>query len=259
MRMVDDVEVPQGQFPSSLHRLERHGFRPSTFIDVGAAEGAFFLGRREIGLFAEARHFFVDAMHENEPIYRRIGAKFGTGYEICAVSTTEGMTAIRIDPNFYNTHIDKIQEDTDYAELRSVRMSTLDGVVERHALQSPFAIKLDVQGGELDALRGAPRALERSIIVTAEIRITNQRDTLVELLSFMKAAGWALFDLTDFFYSPAHQILLECYATFIPERLEFRKALPWARPEEMMQVQENMRRRRREVIEAIDEVLRNSD
>jgi FkbM family methyltransferase len=237
--------------------LEQYGFRPSTLIDIGAAEAAFFLARREMGLFPEARHFFVDAMHENEEIYRKIGAKFGTGYEICAVSSADGTTAMRIDPDFYNTHVDKIQDGTDYQELRPVGMSRLDSLVARHALQPPFAVKLDVQGGELDALRGASRTLEDAVLVTAEMRLSNQRDTLVDLLLFMKDAGWALFDITNLFYGPAHQMLLQCYATFIPARLEFREELPWAPPEVMAQVQSNLRRRRHENIEAVDEMLRD--
>jgi hypothetical protein len=198
-------------------------------------------------------------MRENEEVYRKIGAKFGSGYEICAVSRADGTAAMRIDPDFYNSHVDNIQEGTDYKELRPVPMMTLDSLAARHALQPPFAIKLDVQGGELDALRGAARVLEQTLLVTAEIRVSNQRDTLVELLSFMKDAGWALFDLTDLFYGPAHQLLLQCYVTFIPARLEFRAGLPWAPPEVMAGIQKNLRRRRQENIEAVDEMLRISD
>jgi FkbM family methyltransferase len=254
---METVDIPRNQYPASMFVLAYFGFEPSTFIDIGAAEGAFFLSRRETGLFPGARHFFVDAMQENEEVYRKIGAKFGTGHEIAAMSSADGTTTMRIDPDFYNTHVDKVQEGTGYKELRPVRMTTLDSLVARHALQPPFAIKLDIQGAELDALRGASRTLQQSVLVTAEIRLANQRDTLVELLSFMKEAGWVLFDLTNLSYSPAHQLLLECYATFIPARLEFRKELPWALPEQTAQLLGMLRERRQENIEAVDEMLRD--
>jgi FkbM family methyltransferase len=254
---MDGVEIPRNQYPASMFVLAYFGFQPSTFIDIGAAEAAFFLSRREMGLFPGARHFFVDAMQENEEVYRKIAAKFGTGHEIAAMSSADGTTTMRIDPDFYNTHVDKIQEGTGYKELRSVRMTTLDSLVARHALQPPFAIKLDIQGAELDALRGASRTLEQTVLVTAEIRLANQRDTVVELLSFMKEVGWVLFDLTNLSYSPAHQLLLECYATFIPARLEFRKELPWALPEQTVGLLSMLRERRQENIEAVDEMLRN--
>jgi FkbM family methyltransferase len=254
---MDTVDIQRNQYSASMFMLAYFGFQPSTFIDIGAAEAAFFLSRRETGLFPGARHFFVDAMQENEEVYRKIGAKFGTGHEIAAMSSADGTTTMRIDPDFYNTHVDKIQDDAGYEELRSVRMTTLDSLVARHALQPPFAIKLDIQGAELDALRGASRTLEQTLLVTSEIRLANQRDTLAELLSFMKEAGWVLFDLTNLSYSPAHQLLLECYATFIPARLEFRSELPWALPEQTADLHGVLRERRQENIKAVDEMLRD--
>lgn len=251
----DGVEIPRDQYSASLVLLQHHGFAPATFIDVGAAEGAYFLARRELGVFPGARHFFVDAMQENEALYRRLADKFGTGYEIAAVSSGEGRATLQLDPDFYDSQL--LGGAAKYSGRREVAMTTLDSLAERHRLQVPYAIKLDVQGAELDALRGAARALERSIVVVAEIRVTQQADTLVELVAHMKAAGWALFDLTNLGYSPATHLLMECYATFIPVAKDFRQSLPWALPEQQREISERLRRRRAANLEAMDELLRN--
>ena len=257
--MDDGVEIPRDQYSASLVLLQHHGFAPATFIDVGAAEGAYFLGRRELGVFPGARHFFVDAMQENEALYRRLGGKFGAGYEIAAISGAEGRAVLQLDPDFYDTQIlgGEGGAPGKYAGRREVAMTTLDSLVERHRLDPPYAIKLDVQGAELDALRGARRALERSIVVTAEIRLAQQRDTLAELVAHMKDSGWALFDLTNLGYSPASQVLMECYATFIPAAKDFRDGLPWALPEQQRDISARLRQRRAANIEAMDELLRN--
>lgn len=254
--MDDDTPgIPRGQFPASMMLLQDHGFQPSTFIDIGAAEGAFFLGRREVGIFPAARHFFVDAMQENEELYRRISAKFGAGYEIAAVSSADGWATLQIDPGFYDTHLDGVQAGVEYKDRRSVPMTTLDSLVARHALEPPFAVKLDVQGGELDALRGGLCALRDTVAVTSEMRLTNQRDTLVELLAFMKEAGWVLFDLTDLGYSPVNHTLIECYVTFIPSHLDFRVGQPAALPGQYEGIRERLRRRREANIHAVEELL----
>jgi hypothetical protein len=135
-------------------------------------------------------------------------------------------------------------------------MTTLDSLVARHALQPPFAIKLDVQGGEVDALRGAARTLDQAVMVTAETRLANQRDTFVELLAFMTGAGWSLFDVTDLTHSPTYQTLDECYATFLPARLDFRKGQPWASAEHMAIIHGLLRQRRQRNVEAVEELLR---
>jgi FkbM family methyltransferase len=247
--------APRSSYSTSLLLLQARGFQPRTVIDIGAAEGAFFLGRRQIDLFPGARHFFIDAMQENEAVYRKLAAKFGAGYEIAALSCMEGRVALRIDPDFYNTHIEHLQPGTPYEELRQVPMATLDSVVKRHALEPPFAIKLDVQGGELDALRGALRTLDQAVAVTAEIQIFTERDTLVELLGFMQGNGWVLYDITDLGYYASNDAFYQCYTTFIPKRMDFRKGEAWCLPEERQAILANLRARRANFLEAIEELV----
>jgi FkbM family methyltransferase len=257
---MDDEEglpVERSTYLSSMKLLQSRGFDGSTFLDIGAAEGAFYLWRRQLDLFPRARHFFIDAMQENEEIYRRIGARFGTGYEIAALSKMEGQVSLRIDPDFYNTHIDQLQPGTKFASTRQVPLATLDAVVERHKLEPPFLLKLDVQGAELDVLRGAPQTLERAVIVTAEIQIFNARETLPEALDLMRGLGWALYDITDQGYYPSDESLCQVYATFIPLRLDFRKDSVWCLPHQEEAVLSQLRQRRARVVEAVEEVIRN--
>lgn len=246
----------RNNYASSLLLLQEQGFQVDTFIDVGAAQGAFFLLRRMVSIFPNARHFFVDAMQENESIYRNLATKFDVGHEIVALSCAEGEVAVRVDPDYYNTHIDHLQPDTKYDNCRRVPMSTLDGIVKRHALRPPFAVKLDVQGGELDVLRGALRTLDDAVAVTAEIQIFTERDTLVELLAFMQGIGWALFDITNQAYFPSNQAFCECYATFIPKEMDFRRQAQWCLPEQAERFLGHLRTRRANNLSAIEELLR---
>jgi FkbM family methyltransferase len=253
--MDEELELLRPTMIASMALLNKRGFKASTFIDVGAAEGGFFLLRRQMDLYPGARHFFIDAMQENEPVYRKLAGKFGAGYEIAAVSCVEGQLSLRVDPDFYNTHIDQLQRATAYAVTRLVPAYTLDSIVQRHSLQPPFALKLDVQGGELDALRGSLRTLEQAVSVTAEIQIFSERDTLVELLGFMQSRGWALYDLTDPAYYASDDTFYQCYATFIPQRLDFRRDTPWCLPEQLPGRLAQLRERRARNLESIEELL----
>lgn len=243
-------------YGSSLRLLQHRGFTPNTIIDIGAAEGAFFVHREKTKLYPQARHFFVDAMQENEAGYRKLAAKFPVGYEITALSCLEGEVVLRVDPDFYNTHIDHLQPDNSYENSRRVPVATLDGVAQRHGLEPPFFIKLDVQGGELDVLRGGLRTLEDAILVTSEIRIFSERDTLVDLLSFMQGNGWALYDITDLAYYRTDWSLYQCYATFIPKSMDFRKSSIWAAPDEKEELLKSLRARRAQCIQNIDDLVK---
>lgn len=241
----------RNQYLSSLLLLQQREFSVRTVIDVGAAEGAFFVLRSQFRLFPAARHFFVDAMHENEEIYRSLARRFEVGHEITALSCLEGEVRMRIDPDFYNTHVDHLQPNARYESARRVPVCTLDGLVARHELQPPFLLKIDVQGGELDVLRGGLRTLEETVIVVAESQIFSERDTLVELLAFMQANGWALYDLTNPDYYPSDGTFYQCYATFIPKAMDFRRGVPWVLPEQEEAAREQLRARRAGMIQML--------
>jgi FkbM family methyltransferase len=240
---------------TTLQLLAARGFPVATVLDIGAAEGQFFLYRLQSGLFPAARHFFVDAMQENATHYERLATKFEVEFEIAALSAMEGQIDLCIDPDSYNTHIGHLQPATAYEIRRRVRTTTLDDVVSRRGLKGPFALKIDVQGAELDVLRGAHATLADCVIVTAETPVFAPRDTLLDLLVFMASRGWVLYDLTNLGYYPSDNTLYECYATFIRGDMDFRGGQAWCLEEQSEQVSAVLRARKEQNLRSIDALL----
>ncbi len=238
-------------YVTSMALLQQRGFTAPIYLDVGAAEGAGLLVRRQAGLFPAAKHVFIDAMQENEPVYREIQKTLDVEYEIAAVSCMEGETVLRIDPHFYNTHVEGLQPNTTYANTRIVPVRTLDSICVKHGLDGPYILKMDVQGAELDVLRGAVKTLEKCVIVVAEIQVFAERDTVVDLLFFMQGRGFVLYDLTDPGYYPSDGTLYQCYATFIPKRMDFRAKAAWTSPEQLQPMLDSLRARREKLTAAV--------
>jgi FkbM family methyltransferase len=250
------VSIDRLNYAASLLLLQQRDWQVGTFLDIGAAEGAFVLVRRRFNLFPKAPHFFVDAMEENRPLYdalrQRPNAPFGiAGYEIAALSAIEGETTIRVDPQFYNTHIEGVQARSAYGEARRVPVRLLDSVCDAHELPEPYALKLDVQGGELDVLRGATRTLEKSTVVVVEVQTNSARCTLADMLSFMQSRGFVVFDVTDLAHAPSDQTFYQCYVTFIPKQLDFRGKQPWIAPEQEQRMVDGLKARRAMIIESL--------
>lgn len=252
--MTNQIQIERQTYAASLYMLQAHGLTGRVFVDIGAAEGAFFVLRNQYGLFPGASHYFIDAMAENQPIYDKLASKHGTRSSICALSCMEGEVVLDVDPNFYNTHIGALQPSTQYKEQRKVRVTTLDRLLAENRVEGPYLIKLDVQGAELDVLRGAIDTLGNTTIVVAEIQIFFKRDNLVELLLFMQSQGFLLFDITDMGYFNSTPVLYQCYATFIPKSLEFRHKLDWTAPGQLDATLANLRARRESVIQALEQL-----
>lgn len=79
-------------------------------------------------------------------------------------------------------------------------MRTLDDVIESAQFPAPQFIKLDVQGYELEVLKGARNALSSAQCVLLEVSTWqyNENAPLIdEILTSMKDAGFVMYDLFD--------------------------------------------------------------
>lgn len=223
------MQLQRADAVCSLLLLQGKGLAASTVIDAGAAEGSFFLLRGEAGIYPDAHHFFIDAMEENVPVYEMVARRYPTSHEICALANIDGETELRIDPGVYNTHVGGLQPDLPGYSCRRVLVRTLDRLCrERPGLRPPYLLKIDVQGGELDVLRGASEVLESTSIIVLEAQICLFRDTLTDIMAYLYRRGFVLYDLTNLSYYRSDGTLYQCNAVFIPKHLDFRRMEPWS-------------------------------
>ncbi len=85
-------------------------------------------------------------------------------------------------------------------EPRRVRATTLDRLIERHDLPGPDLIKADVQGAEIDVLRGERRALERARLALLECPIVGYNvgaPRIDEYFRFMDDEGFSPIDFVN--------------------------------------------------------------
>lgn len=85
-----------------------------------------------------------------------------------------------------------------------VEVQTIDGVAQQTGLL-PDLLKLDLQGAELAALRGATRALQHAEVALIEfgcLEAYSGRTTPRQLLDYMGDHGYALYDIVDLHYRP---------------------------------------------------------
>jgi len=95
-----------------------------------------------------------------------------------------GYTSSFCRTNYVDEHPER------YRRVR-VPVTTIDAEVERLALPRVDLIKMDIEGGEGPALRGARRTLERfRPAVVVESHIVEGRSTLPDIRSALQAAGY---------------------------------------------------------------------
>jgi FkbM family methyltransferase len=202
---------------AALERLRNAGVAPATVIDAGAAYGRWSLGCAEI--FPDARYVLVDPLDEFAPFLEDTASRLPGAITVhAALADAPGRRVLNVHADLVGSSLRDEADDTLYTTPREVLVTSIDNLVTQHALDAPFLLKLDVQGTELDVLRGATEALTKSCAVVVEVAVLpffREGGGFAELTQFLASAGFELHDLADLAYRPRDGALAQVDALFV--------------------------------------------
>jgi len=180
----------------TLQSLFTKGVRYGTVVDLGCADGHFVLNH--LSCLGDAVPLNIDANRIYEDSLKAIEEVLGGHYRICAITDHEGEIEITESVHPYWSSV-RPAGDVYWSRVNdliknkvTVPATTLDALVKELSLKPPFLLKLDVQGAETAALKGARSMLENCSVVVCEADIDDFQDINAMLLD----AGFFLYDLT---------------------------------------------------------------
>lgn len=190
-----------GAFEPNEFALLRKVLRPGmTYVDAGANDGLYSLfASRKVG--DHGRVIAIEPSHrEYERLLANLSLNKASNVEALklALGADEGEVTLAIaeegheGQNTIGTAVSNPKVATQTHEV--VPMRTLDTLVEERGLTRVDAVKLDVEGSEVDALEGAKRTIERYRpllqIEAEEERLASQHRTKTELLGILGDHGY---------------------------------------------------------------------
>jgi FkbM family methyltransferase len=188
-----------GTYTDSLKVLAEKGLRYGTVMDLGCADGHFFLQHLSLGLFAGALPVNVDANPIYEESLKAIRDAVGGNYAIAAVTDQVGEVELTVGSHPYWSSL-LAEGDAYWQRMNQLHKGklkvpavTVDLLSRKFGLSPPFLLKLDIQGAELAVLRGALETLKQTDVVICEIDLADFH----ALDRAMDDSGFALFDVTD--------------------------------------------------------------
>jgi FkbM family methyltransferase len=187
------------QFPSqeaAFRTLLSLGWQPQTCIDVGGYHGDWAKMFRSV--FPMAKVLMIEAQESKRKILEKTVATSPRhlDFEIALLGETDGR-----DVDFFEmeTGSSVFEETSPYPRKKTRRkLVSLDSLLDRHAgFKQAQALKIDVQGYELNVLKGASALLDVVEVVLMEaslIPVNKGAPVLADIVEFMKARQFRLFD-----------------------------------------------------------------
>jgi FkbM family methyltransferase len=245
-----------GSFSAVLAMLFAKGVRYSTVIDVGCADGTFFLLHRYFGIFSGATPVNIEANPIYEDSLRAIKDCAGGHFVVGAASDADGEAEMTLGAHPYWSSL-RDQDDRYWKQIHNlsqgtskVRTFTIDGLAEQLSLKPPYLLKLDVQGAEAQVLRGARRVLEQTDLVICEADMNDFHS----LHTLLVEAGLELLDLTHLHRIDDH-MLGWFYPIYLSRRLGSIKASTLWSPNHSDQIIQRQVQRRASLLQVNAQIL----
>jgi FkbM family methyltransferase len=151
----------------SLENLKRCGFKPASVIDIGAFIGDWT--KRTRGIWPEAKYLMIEPQPNKHERLR--GMCNGSVFlePVLLGSADSDKVTFHMDDLGGSSVLEQVQDKC--ALTTSLPMRTLDSVAAQHQLRGPILMKADVQGYELEVLRGANRILREVEVILLEVSL----------------------------------------------------------------------------------------
>ena len=181
-------------FGKKVQQLIKCGFSPDSIIDVGANEGDWSLAM--LKHFPKSQFFMIEgnSIHSNKLNSTNIP------YVISLVGDSVKKVKFYVGGGA-GTGSSIYSENTNFNfEVKEETIYPIDSLLHKYNVPSPQFIKLDIQGAELLALKGAKKALKSVEVIFTEAPVHNYNEgapSFYHLYGFLRRSGFELYDIFD--------------------------------------------------------------
>ncbi len=206
----------------NFHRLKKLGFNPQSIFDVGANRGEW--SKNLIEIFKDSNFFLFEPQVEMEPFLKRFtDNNKGSKYFITALGESEKTEEIGIWPGYYGT---TFLHDNLNLEKRKINIQSINFLLENNLVPIPDILKMDVQGFEMDILRGSTSCFNKTEIIILETYLysfLSNQPIFSEIVSYMYDNGYVIFDFEPFNRNKGTKMLRYFDTIFIKKDSSIRK------------------------------------
>lgn len=220
---------------SPLTRLRDAGVTIATVLDVGAALGDW--SHECARMFPNARYLLIEPLDEfAEALSRVVGAMPRAEHVRAAATATDGEVSFNVHADLVGSSVYREAEGGGIDGVpRTVPTVSLDSLVRERNCSGPYLLKVDVQGAELDVLRGGTRVLSEAESVILEVSFLEffEGGSLAyEVIAEMHERRFVIYDIVDLLDRPLDGTLAQANMVFVPEASVARREKVFATSEQ---------------------------
>ncbi len=223
-KLKEKLGVPSQEY--SFKSLKKLGYQPKLVLDVGAYEGTWAASFSTN--FPEAKILMLEGQKSKKDILQqKSAANKQLEFKIALLGSAEQ----EVEFNIYETASSVLKEDNETGAKTEIRtLTTLDQLTINTPFAQPDFIKIDTQGYELEILKGAEKTMQHTQFILLEVSLIDIYKgcpMVAEVMVFMQAKGFVLYDICSLMRRPFDDALYQSDFLFVKENSPFRANKRW--------------------------------
>lgn len=223
---------PVGKMETLLEDLRSRGLKCTAILDVGA--NSTLWSRMAQAVFPEAKFYMIEPQIEMKEKLESFCKEFSnSSYFMAGAGARSELMTLTIWDDLQGSSFLPLKNESlkDKGKQREIEIITIDSLIESSEIKIPELIKLDIQGFELEALKGAEKTFGLTEVFILEVSLfsfENRMPIFYEVIDFMKRRGYVVYDFPSFLRRPLDGALGQCDVCFVKENGFLRKSNSWA-------------------------------
>ena len=231
--VIGSDDRPIGRMDLLLEDLQKRGLTCQTIIDVGANRTIW--SRLAKKIFTSADICLIEPQIEMKMNLENFCQEFENSvYFLAGAGAKKDVLTFTIwddlaGSSFLPKPDDKLKSS---GKQREIEIITIDDLINSSKVKMPELIKLDIQGFELEALKGAEKTFGYTEVYILEVSLFSFTDVqgmpiLSDVINFMLERDYVVYDFAGFLRRPLDGALGQCDICFVKKNGFLRKSNDW--------------------------------
>jgi FkbM family methyltransferase len=220
------LRVPE--IPFALENLRTAGFQPTHIFDVGAYQGDF--ARSCLNTWTTAKITCFEALEPKVIQLKQLAAQHPNVTVIPGLIGAEAREQVPLNLSETASSV-LVEQIPQQFPVQFYPMRTIDQIVhEQFGDRSPDLLKIDVQGYELEVLKGAEKSLPQMQAILAEVNLLDIHQNvplIADVMAWLNQRDWVAYDICGLTRRPLDQALWQADMIFVPRNSPLRSDKRW--------------------------------
>lgn len=224
---------PVGSFKELLQNVKTRGLACQAVLDVGAHRANWSRIAKEV--YPDASFYLIEPQIElKEDLEQFCREVEKSAYFLAGAGAKQDTLTLTIWEDLGGSSF-LPKPDSNLKEIgkqREIQIIAIDDLLDTGKIEYPEIIKLDIQGFELEALKGAEKTFGFTEVYILEVSLFSFNDVpgmpiFADVVNFMLERDYVVYDFPGFLKRPLDGALGQCDVCFVKKNGLLRRSNDW--------------------------------